>query len=353
MAETIVLADALDPDRNSFNLVRLAAALSVIVSHSFLIPSGIGAAEPLRALTSLTLGQHAVNIFFVISGLTLARSLDLNPNITQYAWARLLRIVPALIGFGLVFAFMLGPFVSSARIADYYFDWRTWVYPLSVPFNFQHATPPPLVFENTPVAGAVNNPLWTIKYEIFAYIGLGIFASIGLLQKRWHALALLFVAAVIMIVLQPFEYNTLVGPLFQATKFAACFLLGVSAYSLRGSVPISPGWIVPTAVIAVALSRTTFAQPGFILLDAHFALVFGSRSFGWLTRWTRRNDLSYGAYIYGWPVQQAMVTLIPGVGPFIVGAVSIPVALVLGYLSWIAIERPALRLKRLDFGRGY
>lgn len=349
MTKAVVLSNCLSPDRNSFNLVRLLAAASVIVSHSFLIPSGVGASEPLRALTSFTLGRHAVHIFFFVSGLTLARSLHLNSNIAHYAWARLLRIVPALVGFGLFFAFFLGPLVSSASIADYFLDPRTWIYPLSVPLNFQHATPPPLVFKNVPIAGAVNNPLWTIKYEVCAYVGLAAFAGIGLLLKRWHAIALSFVALVTMIVLQPFEEGGLLGALYQASKFATCFLFGVSAYALRDHLPVSIGWIILTVAIAALFARTVFGQPAFILLDAHLALLIGSQSFGPLTRWTRKNDLSYGTYIYGWPIQQAIVALIPSVGAFVVGAVSIPTALALGYLSWIVIERPALQLKRVAF----
>jgi hypothetical protein len=51
------LASVLDPDENSFNLIRLLAALAVVYSHSFLIPIGPDAQEPLSALTPFNLGS--------------------------------------------------------------------------------------------------------------------------------------------------------------------------------------------------------------------------------------------------------------------------------------------------------
>ena len=184
-----VLADSTVPGRNSFNLVRLIAAMLVIISHLFLVPYGIGSKEPLYNLTSLTLGQHAVHIFFVISGLTLCRSVLMNKNMARYARARLFRIVPALIGFGLFFSFIMGPVVTGATLSRYFSYLNTWLYPFLVPINFQQVATPPLVFQNVPISGAVNNPLWTIKYEVFAYLCLGIFASLGLWIKKRYSVA--------------------------------------------------------------------------------------------------------------------------------------------------------------------
>ncbi|MBE0547376.1 MAG: hypothetical protein IH627_06940, partial [Rubrivivax sp.] len=47
----IPLSDILERGRNNFDLVRLAAAASVIVSHSFLIAGGPLSAEPLSGMS--------------------------------------------------------------------------------------------------------------------------------------------------------------------------------------------------------------------------------------------------------------------------------------------------------------
>lgn len=55
------LGSILDPDKNSLKLVRLLAALSVIISHAFEIAIARGAPQLLEGTTPFNLGQHAVN----------------------------------------------------------------------------------------------------------------------------------------------------------------------------------------------------------------------------------------------------------------------------------------------------
>ncbi|WP_163066139.1 acyltransferase family protein, partial [Acinetobacter baumannii] len=78
------------------------------------------AAEPLGSATSFTLGQHAVNVFFVISGLTLSQSLAHRPDLVRYGVARALRIFPALFVYGFLCAFVVGPLLTVLSLTDYF-----------------------------------------------------------------------------------------------------------------------------------------------------------------------------------------------------------------------------------------
>jgi peptidoglycan/LPS O-acetylase OafA/YrhL len=62
--------------------------------------------------------------------------------------------------------------------------------------------------------------------------------------------------------------------------------------------------------------------------------------------------LSYGTYLYGWPVQQALHATVPAVGPLALLAPSLALTLAVAALSWFAVEKPALALKaRILAGR--
>lgn len=62
----------------------------------------------------------------------------------------------------------------------------------------------------------------------------------------------------------------------------------------------------------------------------------------------RWRDLSYGFYIYAWPVQQTVVWLTGNtLGVVEGGAIAPSVALILAYASWHLVEKPMLGLKRL------
>jgi len=57
-------------------------------------------------------------------------------------------------------------------------------------------------------------------------------------------------------------------------------------------------------------------------------------------------DNSYGIYIWHYPIIQAVLFLIPGLGPFEIMAISTPLFILAAGLSWHLIEKPTLRLKK-------
>jgi peptidoglycan/LPS O-acetylase OafA/YrhL len=57
-------------------------------------------------------------------------------------------------------------------------------------------------------------------------------------------------------------------------------------------------------------------------------------------------DLSYGLYIYGWPVAQTILHLLPGLAPWELAVLSLAGSFPLAAASWHLVERPALRPAR-------
>ena len=232
-----ILDVIVDSEQNSLNAVRLLAALAVLFSHSFEIALGPNSAEPIGVLTHYTLGQHAVNAFFVISGLTLAHSIARNPDLRRFFVARCLRIFPGLIACGFFFAFVLGPVVTSRSFTEYFSDAHTYLYPFTVAVAFDDAIPPAGIFETVPLAGAVNTPLWTLRYELAAYVGLATLAATGLFLRVW---AVFLATAVVFIGFVYWEtfHELIAWPQWVGSldRFAFCFLLGVAAYTVRDRI---------------------------------------------------------------------------------------------------------------------
>ncbi|MGE3830585.1 MAG: acyltransferase family protein [Parvibaculaceae bacterium] len=351
MFQNRTLAECLDERRNSFNLVRLVAALSVIVSHGYLL-MGQGDAQPLKSFTPYTIGQHAVNVFFVLSGLMLTRSLYRDPSLANFALSRALRIFPALFAFGIAFAFLAGPFLSTLSVGHYLSDTHTLLYPIAILVQFNMAPAPHGIFTGVPMASAINDSLWTIRYEITAYVCLAILFGLGLLRTATGAAAFLGLMLLAMIAYALGWLGPEHSPVEQLSRYGFCFLVGVNLYHWRARISNAWAWLIPTALAAVFLHGTLLAAPAFILLAGHAAILFGTRDFGALTSWTRETDISYGTYIYGWPVQQTLLTMASGITPAMLAFCSLLVVPVCGLLSWRYVEEPALRLKRsLRLGR--
>jgi hypothetical protein len=130
------------------------------------------------------------------------------------------------------------------------------------------------------------------------------------------------------------------------------FFSGAAAYVLKDRIVLSGPvfWsmmvIVPSAIFLgepVLFAAYVLALPYILLYLAYIPS-------GFVRKYNKLGDYSYGIYIYAWPVQQAIVSLAPDVSvpAMILGSAGI--VIVLAALSWHLIEQRALRLKGLRIG---
>jgi len=342
----IPLCDILERGRNNFDLVRLLAASSVIVGHSFSIVGNPASDEPLAGVSSYALSQHAVSVFFVLSGLLVAASLERNPEPLAFLGGRVLRVFPGLLACVLVVDLVLGPMVSRLDPSTYFAAPQTWRYLLvTLTLSSGHGTLPG-VFEQLPAAGEVNLPLWTLKYEIGCYFLLALLAVLGL----WRRPRLVWLGFAVLVGAQLYRLTEVsvaeFGVFDQVLRLSICFFIGAGAYRLRCSLRLSVPGAVLVAFAYLALWKTPVEPLASYFAIGYLALCFSALPLGGLRRLCARADLSYGIYIYGWPVGQTLLLCAPGLGPVELAVLSLLVAGSLAALSWTLVEKPALALKR-------
>lgn len=342
-----ILAHHLAPHGNNFNAVRLGAALAVVISHAFPLATGVSTTEPLIGVTYFTLGQHAVNLFFMLSGLVVAASLDRSPSYLAFAQRRLLRVLPGLAFSGLITALALGPLVSTLALGAYLTDPGMATYLAKTASLSTTGVTLPSVFAGNPFPGLVNEPLWTIKYELLCYGGLVAVGALGFLRTLSRSLVLLVGSLAGYAVLRWLDqFDGQIGSASHVARFWLCFVLGVTAYTFRDVVR-------PSCLVAAGLAMAFVIAVGssLELIASYLAIGYGALcvSFvpiGRLRRLTNETDLSYGVYIYGWPITQAVIWAHPDLSPWGVLSLAIPLSLGAAWLSWRFIERPAMSLKR-------
>jgi len=93
------LASAIDSNDNSFNLVRLIAALLVLLFHAGEHNTLAAGPDPLSALMLpvADIGALAVDVFFVLSGLFITQSWMRDPDLLRFTVRRVARLVPGLL----------------------------------------------------------------------------------------------------------------------------------------------------------------------------------------------------------------------------------------------------------------
>jgi peptidoglycan/LPS O-acetylase OafA/YrhL len=321
---------------NNFDLLRLVAAVSVIFSHAFLLAENSQDHDPLMLLTGgqTILGIVGVFVFFTISGYLVSQSFDRTPSPLVFLAKRGLRIFPGLILCLAVCAFVVGPLVTTLPLSDYVARAEPYAFLLrNTVLDTEYNRLPGVVFGPGTIGGIVNGPLWSLPCEVLMY--LMVFA-LGLARRLSLGMGLALLTAGLL-----FLWFDVADALGGALWLLAPFAAGICCYRLRAEPRFLAGRWAALAALGLALSI-----PLRLFLVA-FA-VFGSYLVIWFAlnknlrplpaaRW---GDLSYGLYIYGWPLEQCVVWWSGATAPWwVVFSLALPLAAAAAFLSWHAVER--------------
>jgi peptidoglycan/LPS O-acetylase OafA/YrhL len=197
----------------------------------------------------------------------------------------------------------------------------------------------------TPYApGVLNGSLWTLFFEGLCYLMVGGLGLAGILRRRPGLVAALAGALWLMITAQGLGLGTGGSDLLTIfPRLALLFLLGSLGLLLGRRVPIHDGLAAAAGAVLV----------GSCLLFDDYRSV-GSVALAYLCLWATvrlpgrspGRDLSYGAYLWHWPVIQLIATLgLTGTGQLVFVPVATALTLLVAWGSWTWIEAPALRLK--------
>jgi len=339
------LANSLDMSSNSLNLIRLAFALFVVVSHSYMI----GGFEGSIFIGSFGLGFFSVACFFAISGYLISQSRS-HSTIKSYLWKRLIRIVP-----GYLVAYLMTSFLFSP-IAGYFNG--GWTLDAAMKYLLDGLKffifGPQLIgttLEGLAHPTSWNGSLWSVRVEAMLYVATAIiFMFTRLAQVRLLLIAgfSLFSVASILFLTGLVGDPTPVGILSTMCLFVPYYLAGSLLYLERQRVQLSAPVLVAAAVLGVVALYT----PGLAVLAAIpvglLVLALGSIRPSKKLAHFSKHDYSYGVYVLAFPIQQTLAAA--GVGqfgllPYMLS--SLLFSLAFAFLSWHLVESRALRLKGL------
>lgn len=342
------ISDISLPGSNSFGVVRLFAAILVVYSHATGVVHGDAIHEPLKDLTGFTLGWHSVNMFFCLSGLLIAASIERSRSLIQFLWARFLRLYPALITI-IFFMCAVGVFFTDESISFL----NVLNLAARTVILFGDSATLPGVFVENPISGVVNSPIWTLRFEVICYLFLAAtFPVVSLLQKKFPGFISMKPFSLLVLIAcgahMTFFYDEMTATFVShLARFIFAFFLGVAAWQWREALRPNLLVMVILSVLTVGLIAGDIKYaPIQIFAASYLALWIGSLSLGALARFTDEQDYSYGVYITAFPIQQAVYVMMPGASPLVNFLISVVLALFASILLWNMIEKPALKLKR-------
>jgi peptidoglycan/LPS O-acetylase OafA/YrhL len=332
---------------NNFDAVRLLAAAVVIFGHAHPLTS-----TPDSGLMGNSVQALAVKIFFIISGYLICTSWTLDPRPISYLLKRSLRIFPALIVICIFTIFVVGPALTSLSTGHYFGTLHTYAYFKNVFLSPVYDLPGLFADNRYPIA--VNGSLWSLPIEFAMYLVLPFICSFDrLMNSRMVVLcstiALCAFSVHFVRMSVPASHPVIYGTdLISALDVAPYFMIGALVKRMNWESLLNPVLALFFIGIVALIPPTTAVHDEIILylLLPYVVLTFALSSHRLLQSAGRFGDFSYGLYLYGFLVQQCVNDLTGNaLSALQNAAISLPVALVLAYISWHLVEKPMLSLK--------
>ena len=333
------LAELAKDRKNNFNLIRVMLASMVLVHHGFVLTG-----HPIAAINLFTrmvagFGEIGVDGFFVVSGFLVTRSMIARHDVSAFVAARVLRIYPGLWVMLLATTLALTA-LTTLPAAQYLTSPETRNYLIHNATAFVITFNLPGVFHGQ-TNEAVNGSLWSLRYELLCYTGVAFTGLTGLSRKRWpYVLAVLVCAALFVAIPGPPEY--FIGLL---RRLGLVFGLGAVAAVFAPQLRLRLAIVGLLGVLALALDGMILAPIAWSVAYAYGLLWLAYVPRGFIRHFNKLPDISYGLYIYAFPVQQMLIATGLGLSPWRNMLEAWLIVVTLATLSWFGIEKPALALK--------
>lgn len=345
----------LDPKNNSLNLIRLVLASTVLFAHTYFVLGVPPESQP--HIGSQHLGAWAVAGFFAVSGYLITASRQ-RSRFADFLILRIGRIFPAFIVVLLVTILLFGPIahlVNHGTLVGYL---RTGPSPLNYLFSNLFLEVRSYAIGDTlagvPYPDAWNGSLWTLYYEFLCYIFVGVLLIWRRARTSVWPIIGAFIISVAVYAKIDFVLSFLDGnPSFRLLSMLLPYFLGGAV--VRVLLPrFGLHWIPGVASLIIFVIGIEFGPIWTAQLFAPL-LAYGLL---WLSTvipqpgWIARNDISYGIYVYAFPVQQLLAVFgFITLAPLTFSLLALAITAVLSVGSWYFIERPALRRTRTATGR--
>jgi peptidoglycan/LPS O-acetylase OafA/YrhL len=346
------------PRINNFDFLRFILAFSVFLGHfSGLTLVDIGLiGEPFNIVS-----HYAVRCFFVISGFLIFMSYENSRSVKEYFSKRFRRIYPAYCFTVIVTA--LGLFLLSKHNWQDYFlspEFSKYIF-FNLLFVSHVQQTLPGVFTENPIA-LVNGPFWTLKVEVLFYALVPI---IVFLLRKYNKIVLIS-----LIYIGSFLYFFGMTLLHQKTGDASFELLsrqlpGALSFFLTGTLLYYRfNFVKEYAGLYFAISIAIFIlhknlydanlfHPIGFLVNFFLPMALGgiiffiAFSIPHSNLFTKYGDLSYGIYIFHYPIIQIFTDLkLYNRHPYVALFSTVIIVVGAAFLTWHLLEKQFLSNRR-------
>ena len=331
---------------SGFDYLRLILSISVVLIHTKLVNIGPIEKDPIydimptRAFTFFVLPA-----FFALSGFLVAGSLNRQKTLFGFLSLRAIRIFPALIFDIVLWALLFGPLLTNLTLSEYFTTKQFYTYLLNI-IGWVHYFLPGVFTEN-PFPSVINQQLWTIPYELECYIALSLLALFGLMKNKWILVLIVAIGSIApYLILLIKNSPDLIKHTAQGRLLVLCFLSGVVFHFYQSKIKYNIVYLIIAFTLYVLFCKGDAMSYLTAIPITYITIYIGCLNIPRVDLFLK-HDVSYGIYLYGFPVQQFISMLLPAHREWYVNFfLSMPLIISLALISMFFIEAPLGKNKR-------
>lgn len=354
----IIKSIELNNRNNSLNLLRLVFASFVLILHTFTFLSlPVTLPGPVEYLVGL-----AVPCFFVVSGYLITASA-LKNDLKTFFKKRFARIYPAYFVCLIVTILLFAPIAHVLQFGDL----SSYLSQDPTPFRFLLSNLP--LFMVCPKIGVTltaingsswNGSAWTLIFEFGCYIAIALITAllVKVKVKKENLFKFIFGIYLALIVISLFyprpeglpERSILYLFIF-AVNLLSIFLGGSIVYLIKDRIVFDLKYLIAASIFCILVMTfipycwaTEICAIPMTYIILYISVRLKSPKF------IQENDISYGVYIYAWPIQALIATIIVVYGIhaniWIYTIICFIVTAIFASLSWFLLEKPILKKVR-------
>ncbi|GJD86187.1 hypothetical protein HPGCJGGD_4084 [Methylobacterium haplocladii] len=283
-------------------------------------------------------------MFFALSGFLVMGSAFRTKKVLPFLGLRIIRIVPALSVEVVLSAIVLGAIYTSLPLHDYFSSSGFYSYFLNI-FGVVHYTLPG-VFENN-ISQVVNGNLWTLPAEFYSYAITAFLILSGVMFNR-KLFTIIFITATLPLI--AINYATGFGETrigLDGNVSVYYFFMGVFFYLWKDKIVYNKYLFFASLLLSYFLMMSNHAVFIYPIFLTYITIFIGLSPLP-QPKLLKSGDYSYGIYLYGYPISQALVSSLPMIKESLFGLLALAIIFtgIFSVFSWHVIEKRFLHLKK-------
>ena len=327
--------------------MRFIGAILIIISHAYPLSGETKDIITILSGDTIYIAPYGLYPFFAFSGFLIAGSLLRKKEVKTWSFfkARLVRLIPAL-AFTVFMCAFLGVFFTTLTPKEYFTSSQTYKYLLNSIFVIVHDLPG--VFTSNHYVSTVNGSLWSMCIEFLCYVACFVLYKLKWLEKKKLIILspFVFAASAVLIYFLPHDIKT-------GVKVATVFYIAILYYVFWDYLKFKPIYTIIAGVLSLATMLLRIPYVGIYVFYPYFILSIAFSSHQCSEKLAKLGDYSYAMYLWGFPVQQALIQLSGGsMNAHINAIIAIPISIALAVFTYHFIEKPSaaafLKPKKAD-----